>query len=493
MLRYLLAVNPLLEAHRGGGNNSSGGGNTSGNGEYISGPAVESVIVSQPQLTLVVNDTFSLNALVLPTGVDASVLWTSSDESVVTVAEGGWITAKAVGTADITVTAKADTSKTAVCKVTVVSTEIPATDITLSPTELDLRVGETNLLSVTVSPDNATMPMLNWSSYIDTDPIVQIYNGKVTGIREGSTTVTVSAVVGVTELTASCQVTVSPRTGIEGKWLSNNGSYVITANTITTGYDGMNGFVPRNLYKYTKSGNETKGTITVTRQAQWDSETSEWVTVDTMLKKLETDQQTQMQEQKKILDEVNLGELKDILLPKGSLEDLKLSLRKLAAEMNMTFNENNLTEENLTKPVPEDVKELYMALIEKQFATQKEEITRSRTYKYEVIDDPGYGAMIQFTGMYDTTKKWFEQTEGNFSAYDNGISISYNPQSKSLYGSDQNTQTDIDIFFSSVTETELTERDSGKTWTALWDGIYLTLTNPEDVSYKLEWSGYYLF
>ena len=497
MLRYLLAVNPLLQIHRGGGDNSSGGGNTSGNGEYISGPAVESVIVSQPQLTLVVNDTFSLNALVLPTGVDASVSWTSSDESVVTFAEHGRVIAKGVGTANVTATAKADISKTAVCKVTVVPEGggTPATSITLSPTVLNLGVSETKLLSVTVSPDNAVMPMLYWLSDSDTDSIVQFYDGKVTGIREGSTTVTVSAFVEATKLTASCQVTVSPRTGIEGKWLSNNGSCVIAANTITTGYgyDGMNGFVPSNLYKYTKSGNETKGAVTVTPQATWDSDTTEWVTVDTMLKKLETDQQTQMQEQKKILDEVNLGELKDILLPKGSLEDLKLSLRKLAAEMNMTFNENNLTEENLTKPVPEDVKELYMALIEKQFATQKEEITRSRTYKYEVIDDPGYGAMIQFTGMYDTTKKWFEQTEGNFSAYDNGISISYNPQSKSLYGSDQNTQTDIDIFFSSVTETELTERDSGKTWTALWDGIYLTLTNPEDVSYKLEWSGYYLF
>ena len=479
MLRYLLAVNPLLEIHRGGGNNSSGGGNTSGNGEYISGPAVESVIVSQPQLTLVVNDTFSLNALVLPTGVDASVLWTSSDESVVTVAEGGWITAKAVGTADITVTAKADTSKTAVCKVTVVSTEIPATDITLSPTELDLRVGETNLLSVTVSPDNATMPMLNWSSYIDTDPIVQIYNGKVTGIREGSTTVTVSAVVG--ELTASCQVTVSPRTGIEGKWLSNNGSYVITANTITTGYDGMNGFVPRNLYKYTKSGNETKGTITVTRQAQWDSETSEWVTVGTEIENLEAG----IQEQKKMLDGANLGELKD-MLHQASLEDLKLFLRELAAEMNMTFNENNLTKENLTKPVPQDVKELLMSYAGKMVTEQKEEMTRPRTYGYEVTDDPRNGPMIQLTGMYDTTKNWFEQTDGEFSTNDNGISISYDPQSKNLYGWDP---TEINISFSSVTETELTDENSGK-WTANWNEstLTLTLTSPSMVTYTLEWS-----
>lgn len=487
MLRYLLAVNPLLEVHRGGGSNSSGGGNTSGNGEYISGPAVESVIVSQPQLTLVVNDTFSLNALVLPTGVDASVLWTSSDESVVTIDENGRITAEGVGTAVITAKAKADTSKTAVCKVTVVPEGggTPATSITLSPTVLNLGVGETKLLSVTVSPDNAVMPpMRNWWSDSDTDPIVRIFDGKVIGIREGSTTVTVSAFVGATELTASCQVTVSPRTGIEGSWQSNNGSCVIAANTITTGYDGMNGFVPNNLYKYTKSGNGAKRTITVTPQATWDSETSEWVTVDTEIENLETE----MQEQKKILDKVNLGELIDAFNLKGGVEQLKLSLRELATEMNMTFNENNLTEENLTKPVPEDVKELLMAWTEKQFATQKEEMTRPRTYEYEVTDDPWNGTMIHFSSVYDTTKNWFEQIEGNFSAYDNGISISYNPQSKILYRWDQNTQTENNIFFSSVTETELTERGSGKKWTASWNRNTLTLKS-EDISYELTWSG----
>ena len=468
MLRYLLAVNPLLEAHRGGGQNNP-----------PAGPTVESVIFSQPQLTLVVNDTFSLNALVLPTGVDASVLWKSSDESVVTIDKNGRITAEGVGTAVITATAKADTSKKAVCKVTVVTQEegIQATSITLSPTKLDLVVGETKLLSVTVSPDNAVMPELTWSS--NNDAVVKVDNGNIIGIREGSAMVTVSTVTG--GLTDSCQVTVSPRTGIEGKWLSNNGSYVITANTITTGYDGMNGFVPRNLYKYTKSGNETKGTITVTRQAQWDSETSEWVTVGTEIENLEAG----IQEQKKMLDGANLGELKD-MLHQASLEDLKLFLRELAAEMNMTFNENNLTKENLTKPVPQDVKELLMSYAGKMVTEQKEEMTRPRTYGYEVTDDPWNGPMIQLTGMYDTTKNWFEQTDGEFSTNDNGISISYDPQSKNLYGWDP---TEINISFSSVTETELTDENSGK-WTANWNEstLTLTLTSPSMVTYTLEWS-----
>ena len=182
-------------------------------------------------------------------------------------------------------------------------------------------------------------------------------------------------------------------------------------------------------------------------------------------------------------DIVYIGEDK-----KPDWDGLISELEGMATEVNMTFDKNNLTEANLDKPIPEDIKKLYIAYYNKMSVTQKEEMTRPRTYEYEV-DDGVTPPMIQFTGMYDTTKEWFEQTEGNFSAYDNGISISYDPQSKSLYRWDQNTQTNIN--FSSVTETELTERDSGKTWTASLNGNTLTLKS-EDISYKLTWSGYSL-
>lgn len=490
MLRYLLAVNPLLEIHRGGGNNSSGGGNTSGNGEYISGPAVESVIVSQPQLTLVVNDTFSLNALVLPTGVDASVLWTSSDESVVSVTGTGEITAHKAGSADVTATAKADTSKTAVCKVTVVpeGKGIPATSITLSAQVLNLGVGETKLLSVTVSPDNAVMPELTWTS--NDESIVRVYNGNIIGIREGSTTVTVSAFVGVTELTDSCQVTVSPRTGIEGNWQSYGPYYVITADTITTGSYGVTGFVPNNLYTYTKSGNETKGTVTVTLKNIWNTDDNKYDTVDeyyeTMIKQLKESMSSSLRDA--VLPFVDSAPSDDPSVP--SEEDIEIGLQRfidmlesISVEMNMTFDESNLTEANLNKPVPQDVQDLYIAYGK----MMQEEDKKPHTYEYEVTDDGVNPPMIQFIKVYDTTKKWFEQTGGQFS---NGSGVNFDPQGKRLSIWDVNNPTEIR--FSSVTETSLTEQDSDKTWTASWNENTLTLKS-EDISYKLTWSGYYLF
>lgn len=442
-------------------------------------PTVESVTISRTEVTLEVGAKYTLEASILPAEMDTGVLWTSADTSVVSVTETGEITAHKAGSANVTATAKADTSKTAVCKVTVVNKGegTPATSITLSAKVLDLGFGETKLLSVTVSPDNAVMPELTWSS--DNDTIVKVDNGNIIGIREGSAMVTVSTVTG--GLTDSCQVTVSPRTGIEGNWQSYGPYYVITADTITTGSYGVTGFVPNNLYTYTKSGNETKGTVTVTLKNIWNTDDNKYDTVDeyyeTMIKQLK---------------ESMSSSLRSAVLPFApSEEDIEIGLRNfidmlesISVEMNMTFDKNSLTKANLDKPVPQDVQDLYIAYGK----MMQEEDKKPHTYEYEVTDDGLNPPMIQFTGMYDTTKEWFEQTEGQFS---NGSGVDFDPQGKRLSIWDVNKPTEIR--FSSVTETELTEQDSGKKWTALWDGIYLTLTSPEDVSYKLEWSGYYLF
>ena len=476
LLRYLLAVNPLLEAHRGGGQNNP-----------PVGPTVESVTISQTKVTLEVGAKYTLEASILPAEMDTGVLWKSADESVVSVTETGEITAHKAGSANVTATAKADTSKTAVCKVTVVNkgAGTPATNITLSAKVLDLGFGETKLLSVTVSPDNAVMPELTWSS--DNDTVVKVNNGKVTGVKEGSATVTVSTVTG--GLTDSCQVTVT-RTGIEGDWQSYGPYYVITADTITTGSYGVTGFVPNNLYTYTKSGNETKGTVTVTLKNIWNTDDNKYDTVDeyyeTMIKQLKESMSSSLRDA--VLPFVDSTPSDDPSVP--SEEDIEIGLQRfidmlesISVEMNMTFDESNLTEANLDKPVPQDVQDLYIAYGK----MMQEEDKKPHTYEYEVTDDGVNPPMIQFIKVYDTTKKWFEQTGGQFS---NGSGVNFDPQGKRLSIWDVNNPTEIR--FSSVTETSLTEQDSDKTWTASWNENTLTLKS-EDISYKLTWSGYYLF
>lgn len=274
--------------------------------------------------------------------------------------------------------------------------------------------------------------------------------------------------------------TLSPRAGIEGDWQTDWNRYFITAETITTYMrkDAVSDFIPQDRYSYTKSGNETKGTVTVTLQSIWNNDDNKWYTVNEYI-------EVMMKQMQETLDRALLGDIVYIGEDKNPDWDGLISeLEGMATEVNMTFDKNNLTEANLDKPIPEDIKKLYIAYYNKMSVTQKEEMTKPRTYEYKVTDDPWNGTMIHFSSVYDTTKKWFEQTAGSFSTYDG--TVVYYPQYNNL--STQNGDDQTNIFFSSVTETSLTERGSGKTWTASWNGNTLTLKS-EDISYELTWSG----
>ena len=81
--------------------------------------AVTELSLSQPGATLEVGKTLALTATVAPTyATDKTLTWTTSDADVATVDANGVVTAKAVGTAIITVTTNSG-HKTATCTVTV--------------------------------------------------------------------------------------------------------------------------------------------------------------------------------------------------------------------------------------------------------------------------------------------------------------------------------------------------------------------------------------
>ena len=84
----------------------------------------ESVTVTPSTAALVVGDTTTLTAEVLPAdATDPSITWASSDEKVATVDKNGKVTAVAEGKAAITATSNADDTVFGSCAVTVVSPE----------------------------------------------------------------------------------------------------------------------------------------------------------------------------------------------------------------------------------------------------------------------------------------------------------------------------------------------------------------------------------
>lgn len=141
--------------------------------------AVEKVTLSADNLRIPVEGEARLSYTVSPANADvASVSWTTSDASVVTVSDGK---VSAVGAGSAVVTVKVNEVE-ARCAVTVF---IPAGYITLNHETYTLAPQETVQLAVTVFPEDAAMGKVVWTSS-DTAVATVDQNGLVKGIRGGT-------------------------------------------------------------------------------------------------------------------------------------------------------------------------------------------------------------------------------------------------------------------------------------------------------------------
>lgn len=177
------------------------------------------------------NQTFSLSATVTPENAEEKAVgWNSNNMSVVTVDKDGKITAVGKGSAEVFCFLKSNGEVFAKCSVTV---QIPDTQpeptkpeptkpepkptepevvkvsgITLNPYEgLGIVEGNSSKITATVVPSNATNTSVKW---VSSSPDVATVDdsGNVTALKEGSTTITCTAVDG-SGVSASCSVTVT--------------------------------------------------------------------------------------------------------------------------------------------------------------------------------------------------------------------------------------------------------------------------------------------
>lgn len=151
----------------------------------------------------------SLIATVFPAdATNKNVSWLSTNPNTCTVDQSGTVSAINEGTAYI-IASTSDGEYLAVCSVTVVTA---VTGITLNKTSLDLNKGNSETLTATVLPDDATIQKVSWSTSNSSVCTVD-QNGKVTAVGNGSAKITVMTPEG--GYTATCQVNVTtPVTGI---------------------------------------------------------------------------------------------------------------------------------------------------------------------------------------------------------------------------------------------------------------------------------------
>ena len=136
-----------------------------------------------------VGNTINLSAQVSEaTATDKSVQWSSSDESVATVSQNGVVLGKAPGMVQITATAKDGSGASNFIDISVdkISVEqLEAKDITIE-------IGQTEQIKTTITPSNATYKDLSY--YINDSDIASIdADGVVTGLKNGETTITITA------------------------------------------------------------------------------------------------------------------------------------------------------------------------------------------------------------------------------------------------------------------------------------------------------------
>ena len=169
---------------------------------------VEKVSLNKSATTLTEGESETLTATITPSNAtgDKTVKWSSSNEAVAAVDSNGKVTAKKAGTAVITVTSS--NGKTAGCTVTVKQKEIAITGISLNKSTTSLTEGESETLTATITPSNATGDKtVKWSSSNEAVAAVDS-NGKVTAKKAGTAVITATSSNGKS---ASCTVTVKQK------------------------------------------------------------------------------------------------------------------------------------------------------------------------------------------------------------------------------------------------------------------------------------------
>lgn len=169
---------------------------------------VTNIVLNETELNLSVNETYQLTSTIFPADATIqSLRWTSDDESV-SVADG-LVTAVSEGEATVTATAKDGSGVAATCAVTV--SYVDATGISLSPSNLEIYTDQTSQLVVTFTPSNASNKNVTWDS--DNEAVATVTNGVVSGLTEGSATITATSEDG--GFTATCSVSVSVAPEVE--------------------------------------------------------------------------------------------------------------------------------------------------------------------------------------------------------------------------------------------------------------------------------------
>lgn len=179
-----------------------------------------------------------------------NIIWSSSNESVMTVYDNGQANGLVAGEAILTATSEeggfTDTLR-------IIVSDVNVTGVSLQHTSLDIAKGETHPLSYLIAPYDATHTDVIWSSSNEGVATIDT-NGVLTGVYEGNTTITVKTVeggfsdsmnirVGASGTTLAAEADTTANDGSTTQWGGQNTIYAGPSDFAYMDFDltGLNG------------------------------------------------------------------------------------------------------------------------------------------------------------------------------------------------------------------------------------------------------------
>ncbi len=198
---------------------------------------VTEISLNRTSMTLEAEQSEQLSATITPANAtNKEVIWTVQSQStsnVATVSSTGLVTGNNVGTAVIRATSVADSNKYAECTVTVKPTVIPVTGISLNKTTAFLEEGQSEQLSATITPANATNKEVIWTVQSQSTSNVATVSstGLVTGNNVGTAVIRATSAADPSKY-VECTVTVKPTEAL------------VTNTLLSEGFEGTGGSIP---------------------------------------------------------------------------------------------------------------------------------------------------------------------------------------------------------------------------------------------------------
>ena len=196
--------------------------NIKGDEEYL----VKYIEISKNTLNINVEDTSKLEATLGNGTENDELVWTSSNDKIVSVDQEGNIKGINSGSAIIYVYLKSNSSVRGNCYVSVKTKDIKVSKVKLNTNKVQLTVGDSKILIPTIEPANATDKKLKWVS--SNEKVVKVDSkGSVKAIGAGSAVVKVMA-NGNESIFASCEVIVKAKSIVVNKITLDKSSLKLT-------------------------------------------------------------------------------------------------------------------------------------------------------------------------------------------------------------------------------------------------------------------------